>query len=106
MDPTATELSRTEVNLAAGELGVLKLTSPPENQASLKETSPPENSARRSRLLAGELGPAEENPAAGEPGPLKRTMPPVNSGAEEIAAVEDNVREVEVQALPGHRGVF
>ena len=38
-----------------------------------------------------------ENPA-----PAKLTMPPENTAAE-VAAVKDNARDVEVQALPGFR---
>ena len=44
--------------------------------------------------VAGELGTGEEDCAAGE------------LGLDEVAAVKDNAREVEVQALPGHRSVF
>ena len=42
-------------------------------------------------LAAGELGAAEADRAAGE------------LGAAEVTAVKDDAREVEVQALPGHR---
>ena len=38
--------------------------------------------------------------------PLKLTVAAGELGAAEVAAVKDNAREVEVQALPGHRSVF
>ena len=64
---------------------LLKSTSPPENSAPPKLTVPPENWARlKVAVPAGEL---------------QRLVA-------EVAAVKDNAREVEVQALPGHRSVF
>ena len=82
-DRAAGELGAVEVDRAAGELGVAEADLAAGELGAAKLTSPPENSA-----------PLEADRAAGEP------------GAAEVTAVKDHAREVEVQALPGHRCVI
>ena len=79
---------------------------PPENRAP-KRTVPPENwASEKHDGAAGELGAVEVDRAAGELGAVKADRAAGELGAVEVAAVKQNARKVEVQALPGHLGVF
>ena len=69
----------------------------------MKSTVPPENRRVEADHAAGEPGAVEADLAAGEPGAGEVNRAAGEHGIAEVTAVKDNAREVEVQALPGHR---
>ena len=80
---------------------------PPENCGAAEEDrAAGELRAAEVDRAAGELRAAEVDRAAGELRAAEGDRAAGELGGAEVAAVKDNAREVEVQALPGHRSVL
>jgi hypothetical protein len=119
-----------EVNLSAGEFGA-KEADPATGETGIAEgdLAPGEPRADEADLTPGELGANECHSGTGEPGAaeaetgaakagtdkanpgtgehsgVKDNLSAGEAGTVKVAAVKDNACEIEVQALPGHRGV-
>src|SRR5215831_4063554 len=104
VDRAAGEHAAAEADLAAGEPGGVEV-----------DRAAGEHAAAEADLPAGEPGAAEADRATAEPGGVEADLPAGElglaeadlaagePGAGEAATIKDNAREVEVQALPGHR---
>jgi len=84
----------------------MKLTSPQENWARTNATLAPENRAPlKLKRAPQKRAPIKLTPGTREHSGVKDNLSAGEAGTVKVAAVKDNACEIEVQALPGHRGV-